>query len=95
MPHGAAPRTDALLGVFIRQQFTRLPLGEVQQVIALCHPIRADAGPDDIAFAGSHAAHGNFRAWAQLTAHIRTALARTGRPRADRELLRWAFPRLA
>jgi hypothetical protein len=55
----------------------------------------ADADPDDIAFADQHAAHGNFRAWAQLTAHTRTALTRTGRSRVDQELLRWAFSRLA
>ncbi|MCL8015859.1 hypothetical protein [Streptomyces sp. AS02] len=81
--------------VFIWQHFTRLTPDEVQQVIPLFHPVWADAGPGDIAFADSHAAPGNFRAWAQLTAHIRTALARTGRLRADRELLRWAFSRLA
>lgn len=50
------------------QHFTRLTPDEVQQVIPLFHPVWADADPDDIAFADSHAAHGNFRAWAQLTA---------------------------
>ncbi|MFE2463636.1 hypothetical protein [Streptomyces sp. NPDC059402] len=69
-------------------------------MIPLFHPVWADADPEDIAFADQHAAHGNFRAWAQLTAHTRTAhtrtaLARTGRPRVDQELLRWAFSRLA
>ncbi|MDP9612832.1 AAA family ATPase [Streptomyces demainii] len=68
---------------------------EVLDVIPLFHPVWADADPDDITFADSHAAHGNFRAWAQLTAHTRTALARTGRARVDQELLRWAFSRLA
>jgi mannose-6-phosphate isomerase-like protein (cupin superfamily) len=63
--------------VFIWQHFTRLTPDEVQQVIPLFHPVWADADPDDIAFADSHAAHGNFRAWAQLTAHTRTALTRT------------------
>ena len=62
--------------------------------IPLFHPIWDDADPDDITFADSRAAHGNFRAWAQLTAHTRTALARTARPRVDQELLRWAFSRL-
>lgn len=72
--------------VFIRQHFTRLTPEEVQQIILLFYPIRADADPDDIAFADSHAAHSNFRARAQLTAHTRTALvpaalAWTGCPR--------------
>ena len=64
--------------------------------------MRADADPDGIAFVDQHAAHGNFRAWAQLTAYTRTAytrtrtaLARTGRSRVDQGLLRWAFSRLA
>lgn len=81
--------------VFIWQQFTRLTLEEVQKTIPRFHPIWAAADPADIAFADGHAAHGNFRAWAQLTAHARTALARTGRPRIDQELLRWTFSRLA
>ena len=81
--------------VFIWQQFSRLTLKEVKETIPLFHPIWATADPADIAFADGHAAHGNFRAWAQLTAHTRTALARTGRPRVDQELLRWAFSRLA
>ncbi|MGJ3558177.1 AAA family ATPase [Streptomyces sp. INA 01156] len=80
---------------FIWQHFTRLTPSEVLEAIPLFHPVWADADPDDITFADSHAAHGNFRALAQPTAHARTALARTGRPRADRELLRWAFSRLA
>ncbi|WP_432190362.1 hypothetical protein [Streptomyces sp. Tue6028] len=54
----------------------------------------ADADGDDIAFADRDAAHGNFRDWARLTAHVRLVLSRTGRPRVDREVLRWAFGRL-
>ncbi|MFF3327600.1 hypothetical protein [Streptomyces sp. NPDC002889] len=58
------------------------------------HPVWATADPDDITFADSRAAHGNFRNWARLTAHVRTGLARTRRPRVDRDLLRWAVSRL-
>lgn len=67
---------------------------EVQQVIPLYHPIWAKADPTDIAFADRHAAHGNFRNWARLTAHTLTALQRTGRTRPDQEVLRWAFSRV-
>ncbi|MGW6506621.1 AAA family ATPase [Streptomyces niveus] len=80
--------------VFIWQHFTRLTPGEVGETIPLFHPVWADADPADIAFADQHAAHGNFRNWARLTAHVRLALARTGRPRLDRDVLRWAFGRL-
>ena len=81
--------------IFIRQQFSRLNPDEVPEVIPLFHPVWADADPDDITFADSHAAHDIFRARAQLTAHTRTALARTGRSRVDQELVRWVFSRLA
>ncbi len=80
--------------VFIWQHFTRLSPGEVQETIPLFHPVWADADPADLAFADQHAAHGNFRNWALLTAHVRLGLARTGRRRVDTEVLRWAFSRL-
>ena len=80
--------------IFIWQRFTRLTSDEILQVVPLYHPVWEDADPDDIAFADEHAAHGNFRTWARLTAHLRTGLARTGRTRVDREVLRWAFSRL-
>jgi hypothetical protein len=41
-----------------------------------------------------HAGHGNFRAWAKITAHVVTALARLDRDRPDREILQWVFSRL-
>lgn len=80
--------------VFIWQHITKRTLGEVQQVIPLYHPVWARTDPEDIVFADRHAAHGNFRNWARLTAHTLTALQQTGRPNPDRETLRWAFSRL-
>ncbi|MFE9429308.1 hypothetical protein ACFYNO_40920 [Kitasatospora sp. NPDC006697] len=80
--------------IFIWQRLARLTPEEVLDVIPLYHPVWADADPADIAFADQHAAHGNFRNWARLTAHTHTALTRTGRVRADQEVLRWAFSRL-
>ncbi len=80
--------------IFIWQHITKLHLEEVQQVIPLYHPIWARTDPADIAFADRHAAHGNFRNWARLTAHTMTALERTGRDHQDQEMLRWAFSRL-
>ncbi|GGN45881.1 ATP-binding protein [Streptomyces fuscichromogenes] len=80
--------------IFIWQHFTRLTPDEVAETIPLFHPVWAGADAADIAFADQHAAHGNFRSWARLTAHVRLALARTGRERVDREVLRWAFGRL-
>ncbi|MFE6268238.1 AAA family ATPase [Streptomyces goshikiensis] len=80
--------------VFIWQHITKLTLEEIQQVIPLYHPIWAKTDPVDIAFADRHAAHGNFRNWARLTAHTLTGLERTGRDHPDQAVLRWAFSRL-
>ncbi|MFH8753825.1 hypothetical protein ACH4GK_42190 [Streptomyces rimosus] len=89
---GLGLRREPMLSsrIFIWQHFTRLTPDEVLEATPLFHPVWADADPEDITFADSHTAHGNFRAWAQLTAHTRT-----GRARVDQELLRWAFSRLA
>ncbi|WP_245790937.1 ATP-binding protein [Streptomyces monashensis] len=93
--HAALRREPVLSSrIFIWQRFTRLTGDEVLQAIPLYHPIWADADPDDITFADSHAAHGNFRNWARLTAHTQTAMERTGWARVDQEVLRWVFSRL-
>ncbi|MBC9715720.1 ATP-binding protein [Streptomyces sp. TRM66268-LWL] len=81
--------------IFIWQHFTRLTPDEVLQTIPLYHPIWANTDPDHIAYADKHAAHGNFRNWARLTALARTALKRTGRTSVDQEVLRWTFSRLS
>ncbi|MGA4986828.1 hypothetical protein ACPB9I_32915 [Streptomyces cellulosae] len=80
--------------IFIWQHFTRLTPSEVLEAIPLFHPAWANADPDDITFADSHAAHGNFRAWAQLTAHTRTALARSPPRRPGTAALGLQPPRL-
>ncbi|MFE7516019.1 AAA family ATPase [Streptomyces sp. NPDC057540] len=80
--------------IFIWQHVTKLTLEEVQLVIPLYHPVWAQTDPVDITYADRHAAHGNFRNWARLTAHVITALERTGRGHPDQEVLRWAFSRL-
>lgn len=92
----AAVRRQPMLAsrIFIWQHVTRLTPGEVADVIPAFHPVWAAADPDDVAFADRYAAHGNFRAWARLTAHTLTAMARLGRVTPDRDVLRWAFSRL-
>ena len=80
--------------VYVWQEFRRLDREQVLAVIPACHPVWAGAGPGDIAYAGVHAGHGNFRAWSKITAHVVTALARLERGRPDREILQWVFSRL-
>lgn len=58
--------------IFIWQRFKPLSREEVLEVIPLFHPVWEKANGDDIAFADEHAAHGNFRNWAWLTAQVRS-----------------------
>ena len=77
--------------VYVWQEFRRLTREQVAVVIPAYHPIWAQADPADIAFADTHAAHGNFRAWAKITSHAVTALTRLDRSRVDREVIQWVF----
>ncbi|MEU4472385.1 ATP-binding protein [Micromonospora sp. NPDC023888] len=80
--------------VYVWQEFRRMPREQVVQVIPAFHPVWANAEVDDIAYADVHAGHGNFRAWAKITAHTLTALTRLEREVPDREILQWVFSRL-
>lgn len=83
--------------VYVWQEFRRMTSEQVLAVIPVYHPIWAHADLADIAYVDERAAHGNFRAWARITAQAVTALDRLGRPAdsaPDREILRWVFSRL-
>jgi hypothetical protein len=80
--------------VYVWQEFRRLSREQVLQVIPAYHPVWENARPDDIAFADTHAGHGNFRAWAKITSHVVSALGRLGRDTADQHVLQWVFSRL-
>ncbi len=80
--------------VYVWQEFRRLSRAQVLEVIPAYHQIWADTDPADIDFADNHAGHGNFRAWAKITAHTLTACARLERRTADREVLQWVFSKL-
>ena len=80
--------------VYIWQEFRRLTPAQVLTVIPAYHPVWAHTSAEDIAYADTHAGHGNFRAWSKITAHVITGLTRLGREHPDREVLNWAFTRL-
>jgi hypothetical protein len=80
--------------VYVWQEFRRMTRAEVNAVIPAFHPVWAGADPEVIAFADTHAGHGNFRAWAKITAHTVTGLDRLGRDVPDQDVLRWVFSRL-
>jgi len=80
--------------VYIWQEFRRMTRQEVLRVVPSFHPVWSAAAPEVITFADDAAGHGNFRAWAKITAHTVTGLARLGRTVPDEDVLRWVFSRL-
>lgn len=81
--------------IFIWQEFRRMNPQQVARVIPAFHPIWETADPEVITFTDTHAGHGNFRSWAKITAHTKTALERSGREVVDQEVMGWAFSKLA
>jgi AAA domain-containing protein len=80
--------------VFIWQGFKPLTRAEVLDVIPLFHPVWENASRMDILYVDEHAAHGNFRTWAWLTAQVLRGLKRLGREQVDTEVVRWTFSHL-
>jgi AAA domain-containing protein len=80
--------------VYVWQEFRRMTLEQVLDVIPVYHPAWAKVDAELIAYADLHAAHGDFRAWSKITAHVQTALRRLDRDQVDREVLQWVFSRL-
>jgi len=80
--------------VYVWQEFRRMTLEQVLDVIPVYHPVWAEVDAELIAYADLHAAHGNFRAWSKITSHVQTALRRLDRGQVDREVLQWVFSRL-
>ncbi|GAA3604164.1 hypothetical protein GCM10022419_105960 [Nonomuraea rosea] len=76
------------------QEFTRMTMAEVLDVIPAYHPIWANADAKVIKLADRHVAHGNWRVWAHLTAQAARALEHLQRPAVDEDVLRWVLDRL-
>ncbi|WP_410595482.1 AAA family ATPase [Amycolatopsis sp. lyj-23] len=81
--------------VYVWQEFCRMPREQVLRVIPAYHQIWAGTDPEVIGFADAHAGHGNFRAWAKITAHAARALTRLDRAAVDHEVLGWVFSKLS
>lgn len=80
--------------VYVWQEFRRMSREQVLDVIPAFHLVWAEVDPELLVYADVHAGHGNFRAWAKITAHVQTALRRLDRPVPDREVMQWVFSRL-
>lgn len=75
--------------------FHRMKLDEVLAVMPVFHPVWARSSEEDLEFVDDTVAHGNFRAWALVTAKILDGLRRTRQRDAQaevtRELIAWTF----
>jgi hypothetical protein len=81
--------------IYLWQEFRKMELEEVIEVIPAFHPVWEKADANLIAFTDLHAGHGNFRAWARITRHALQGLRRRGPGSAvDRDLVQWVFSRL-
>ncbi|MFC9472442.1 AAA family ATPase [Nocardia sp. NPDC056952] len=81
--------------VYVWQEFRRMTAEQVLTVIPAYHPIWAQADPEIIAYADTHAGHGNFRSWAKITSHAARTLNKAGRDTVDHDVLGYVFSKLS
>ncbi|WP_411761888.1 AAA family ATPase [Streptomyces tunisiensis] len=77
------------------QEVPRLTGAEVASVVTGFHPLWRTVPAPDLTWIDHSCAHGTFRTWAALTAHLQNALLTTADASIDRALLRRLFKRVA
>ncbi|MDX3458698.1 ATP-binding protein [Streptomyces sp. ME02-8801-2C] len=77
------------------QEVRRLAAAEVAAVVTGFHPLWRTVPASDLAWIDRSCAHGVFRVWAALTAHLQNALLTTADASVDRALVRRLFQRVA
>lgn len=77
------------------QEVPRLAGAEVAAVVAGFHPLWRTVPAPDLTWIDRSCAHGTFRTWAALTAHLQNALLTTADAAVDRALLGRLFKRVA
>ncbi|MET8571893.1 ATP-binding protein [Streptomyces sp. NPDC004783] len=77
------------------QEVPRLTGAEVATVVTGFHPLWRTVPAPDLTWIDQSCAHGTFRTWAALTAHLQNALLTTANASIDRALLRRLFQRVA
>ncbi|WP_432190354.1 AAA family ATPase [Streptomyces sp. Tue6028] len=77
------------------REVPRLAGAEVATAVAGFHPLWRTVPAADLTWIDRSCAHGTFRTWAALTAHLQNALLTTGDTSVDRALLRRLFKRVA
>jgi hypothetical protein len=80
--------------IFIWQQFNRLTKTQIRTVIPAFHPVWATCPPELIDRVDAEAAHGSFRNWASITAHLTTGMAKTGAEHVTEDLVGWVYSKI-
>ncbi|MFJ3966090.1 AAA family ATPase [Streptomyces sp. NPDC090036] len=87
------PQLASRIGAW--QEVPRLAGAEMAAVVTGFHPLWRTVPAPDLAWIDQSCAHGIFRTWAALTAHLQNALLTTADASVDRALLGRLFQRLA
>ncbi|MFJ9720984.1 AAA family ATPase [Streptomyces sp. NPDC101213] len=87
------PQLASRIGAW--QEVPRLTGAEVATVVTGFHPLWRTVPAPDLTWIDRSCAHGTFRTWAALTAHLQNALLTTADASIDRALLRRLFQRVA
>ncbi|WP_241720669.1 ATP-binding protein [Streptomyces lydicus] len=87
------PQLASRIGAW--QEVPRLTGAEVATVVTGFHPLWRTVPAPDLRWIDQSCAHGTFRTWAALTAHLQNALLTTAEAATDRALLRRLFQRVA
>ncbi|MFE3220859.1 AAA family ATPase [Streptomyces antimycoticus] len=87
------PQLASRIGAW--QEVPRLTGAEVAAVVTGFHPLWRTVPAPDLTWIDRSCAHGTFRTWAALTAHLQNALLTTADASIDRALLRRLFQRVA
>ncbi|MGW2789764.1 AAA family ATPase [Streptomyces sp. NPDC001251] len=87
------PQLASRIGAW--QEVPRLDAAEVATVVTGFHPLWRTVPAPDLTWIDRSCAHGTFRTWAALTAHLQNALLTTADASIDRALLRRLFQRVA
>ncbi|MFF8732248.1 AAA family ATPase [Streptomyces sp. NPDC015171] len=87
------PQLASRIGAW--QEVPRLAGAEVATVVSGFHPLWRTVPAQDLTWIDRSCAHGTFRTWAALTAHLQNALLTIADASIDRPLLRRLFQRVA
>ncbi|MFE0358754.1 AAA family ATPase [Streptomyces nigra] len=87
------PQLASRIGAW--QEVPRLTGAEVATVVTGFHPLWRTVPAPDLTWIDRSCAHGTFRTWAALTAHLQNALLTIADASIDRALLRRLFKRVA